>query len=76
MCSFAPNGLGQNALVFMGGKPGTYKVWLDNLRLRHSGGEVTPIWTQRKDTRFRPIADSEAFKNVKVHAISLSESSQ
>ncbi len=44
-------------LVFKGGKPGTYKVYLDNLRLRHADGNTTPIWTgknrhaHKKDSR-------------------------
>jgi hypothetical protein len=55
-----------------GGKPGTYKVYLDNLRLRHADGSTTPIWTNGKDTRFRKIADSELFTHISVRAIPIS----
>ena len=44
LCSSAPGSLPRHGLVFKGGKPGTYKVYLDNLRIRHADGSTTPIW--------------------------------
>lgn len=73
MCSSAPGSMARQGLVFKGGKPGTYKVYLDNLRLRHADGRTTPIWTHGKDTRFRKIADSEAFTHISVLAVPVSE---
>jgi len=70
LCGSAPGALPRHGLVFRGGKPGTYKVYLDNLRLRHADGRVTPIWTGGKDTRFRPIPDSECFTGVRVRTVS------
>ena len=69
LCSSAPGALPRQGLVFKGGKPGTYKVYLDNLRIRHADGRTTPIWTAGKDTRFRKIADDESFSNLSVRAV-------
>ncbi|MCX6854980.1 MAG: sulfatase-like hydrolase/transferase [Verrucomicrobia bacterium] len=69
LCSSAPGSLPRHGLVFKGGKPGTYKVYLDNLRLRHADGSTTPIWMNGKDTRAKKIADSEFFKGVQVRAV-------
>jgi hypothetical protein len=72
LCSSAPGPLARQGLVFKGGKPGTYKVYLDNLRLRHADGSTTPIWSNGKDTRSRKIPDSELFNNVQVRAVPVS----
>ncbi len=72
LCSSAPGKLPRQGLVFVGGKPGTYKVYLDNLRLRHADGSTSPIWTNGTDTRFRKIEDSELFTNVQVRAVPVS----
>jgi arylsulfatase A-like enzyme len=69
LCSSAPGSLPRHGLVFKGGKPGTYKVLLDNLRIRHADGTSTPIWTNGKDTRMKAIPDSALFKDVQVRAI-------
>jgi arylsulfatase A-like enzyme len=73
LSSSAPGTLPRHGLVFKGGKPGTYKVYLDNLRLRHADGHTSPIWTNGKDTRFRKIEDSELFTNVRVRAVPTTE---
>jgi arylsulfatase A-like enzyme len=69
LCSSAPGPLHRHGLVFRGGKAGTYKVYLDNLRLRHADGSTTPIWTNGKDTRTQKIADTELFKGVQVRVV-------
>lgn len=73
LCSPAPGPLGRHGIVFTGGQPGTYTVYLDNLRLRHADGNTEPIWTNGKDTRAKKIADSELFKNVQVRAVPAAE---
>jgi hypothetical protein len=73
VCSSAPGILPRHGLVFRGGKPGAYTVYLDNLRLRHADGSTTPIWTTGRDTRFRPIADSEFFAGVRVRSVSANQ---
>jgi len=73
LCSSAPGSLPRHGLVFKGGKPGTYKVYLDNLRLRHADGSTTPIWMNSNDTRAKKIADSELFKDVKVRDVPVSK---
>ena len=69
----APGALPRHGLVFVGGKPGTYKVSLDNLRIRYADGGTSPIWTSGKDTRFRKIEDSGAFTHVRVRTVPASE---
>jgi arylsulfatase A-like enzyme len=73
LCSSAPGTLPRHGFVFEGGKPGTYQVYLDNLRVRHADGSTSPIWTNGKGTRFRKIEDSETFTNVRVRAVPVSE---
>ena len=73
LCSSSPGVLPHHGLAFKGGKPGTYKVYLDNLRIRHADGSTSAIWTKGKDTRFRKIDDSEMFTNVRVRAVPASE---
>ena len=73
LCSSAPGSLPRHGLVFKGGKPGTYKVYLDNLRLRHADGSTTPIWMNGKDTRAKKIADTELFTAVQVRTVPVSE---
>jgi len=69
LSSSAPGILPRHGLVFKGGKPGTYKVYLDNLRLLHADGTTTPIWSNGKDTRFKKIADSDLFTHVSVRTV-------
>ena len=72
LCSSAPGILPRHGLVFRGGKPGIYTVYLDNLRIRHQDGSTTPIWTNGKDTRSPRIEDSALFSGVSVRAVSAS----
>ena len=73
LCSSAPGILPRHGFVFRGGKPGTYKVYLDNLRLRHADGTTTPIWTSGKESRTRKIADSEFFTDIRVRTVNVVE---
>ena len=73
LCSSAPLILPRHGLVFKGGKPGTFKVYLDNLRIRHADGSTTPIWTNGKDTRAQKIANNELFTDVRVRAVPAAE---
>lgn len=69
LSSSAPGALPRHGLVFKGGKPGSYHVYLDNLRIRHADGSTTPIWSHGKDIRFRKIDDSERFTRIRVSAV-------
>jgi len=73
LCSSAPGPLGRHGVVFTGGQPGTYTIYLDNLRLRHADGSTEPIWPNSKDTRAKKVADNELFKNVLVRAVPAAE---
>ena len=72
LASSAPGSLPRHGLVFRGGKPGTYKVYLDNLRLRHQDGTTAPVWSGGKDTRTQKIADTDLFRDISVRSIKLS----
>ncbi|MEI6715806.1 MAG: sulfatase-like hydrolase/transferase [Verrucomicrobiota bacterium] len=69
LCGSAPGVLPRHGLVVRGGKAGTYKVYLDNVQIRHADGTATPIWTDGKDTRYPKIKDSTLFSNVNVRAV-------
>lgn len=71
--STAPGPLGRHALVFTGGVPGTYTVYLDNLRIRHADGSTSALWTDRQHTRSPKVADTAAFRDIRVRSIPLGE---
>ena len=73
LSSYGPGIMPGHAIVFKGAKPGTYKVYLDNLRIRHADGSTTPIWTSGKDTKVKKTEDTEFFKNVQVRAVAVTE---
>jgi arylsulfatase A-like enzyme len=73
LCGSAPTVVPHHAFVFTGGQPGTFKVYLDNLRIHHADGTTTPIWNSAADTRAKKIADSTLFQNVQVRTIPLSQ---
>lgn len=69
LSSYGPGIMPGHALVFKGAKPGSYKVYLDNLRIRHADGSTENIWSSGKDTRDKKTSDTELFKGVKVRAV-------
>ena len=73
LCSSAPGIVPRHGFVFKGGKPGTYKIYLDNLRILHMDGSTTPIWISSKDTKFIKIPDGKSFKDIAVRAVSASD---
>ncbi|GAB6166675.1 arylsulfatase [Thermostilla marina] len=73
LSSTAPGPLGKHGVVFSGGTPGTYTVYLDNIRIRHADGSISPIWSSSKDTRLGAFRDSKAFENLQVRTVDVSE---
>ena len=69
--SLAPGALGLHGMVFNSRKPGTFHVYLDNLRIRRADGSAVTIWANGKDTRFKRHNASTAFKDVTVRAVTL-----
>ena len=62
--------LGHHGLVFTGGKAGTYKVYIDNLRIRHADGSVSSLWADGEDTRFpRNLVCPAGFRDLSVRAV-------
>ena len=72
LSSTAPGPLGKHGVVFNGGKPGTYTIYLDNLRIRHGDGSTTPLWTSGTDTRAGKFTSDEKFKDLQVRAVDVS----
>jgi len=73
LSSTAPGPLGRHGVVFTGGTPGTFTVYLDNLRIRHLDGTTTPLWTNGKDTRTARFEATELFKDLKVRVVPASD---
>lgn len=73
LSSTAPGPLGKHGVVFTGGTPGTFTVYLDNLRIRHLDGSTTPLWTNSKDTRAGKFTPNEFFKDLKIRTINVTE---
>ncbi|RME90494.1 MAG: hypothetical protein D6766_13190 [Verrucomicrobia bacterium] len=73
LSSTAPGPLGKHGIVFTGGTPGTFTVYLDNLRIRHADGSTTPLWTGRKDTRPGRLKPSELFKDLRIRTVDVTE---
>jgi arylsulfatase A len=76
LASTAPGALGKHGVVFNGGKPGTYTIYLDNLRIRHADATTTPIWTNGKDTKTAKFTADEKFKDLQVRAVPVSAVTQ
>lgn len=76
LSSTAPGPLGKHGVVFIGGDPGTFSIYLDNLRIRHADGSTTPLWTSGKDTRAGAVQDSELFKDLQIRAVNVAEAGQ
>lgn len=73
LASTAPGPLGKPGVVFTGGKPGTFTIYLDNLRVRHADGTTTPLWTHGKDTREGKFKENALFKDVQIRTVSAAE---
>lgn len=76
LSSTAPGPLGKHGVVFTGGKAGTFTVYLDNLRLRHADGSMTPLWTSGKDTKTTKFTPNEFFTDLRIRAISVEDVSR
>ncbi|MDX2036284.1 MAG: sulfatase-like hydrolase/transferase [Isosphaeraceae bacterium] len=73
LSSTAPGPLGKHGVEFTGGTPGTFTVYLDNLRIRHLDGTTTPLWTNGKDTRTAKFGANELFKDLKVRTVRVND---
>jgi hypothetical protein len=69
LSSYGPGIMPGHGIVFKAAQPGHYKIYLDNLRIRHSDGRTSPIWTDAKNIRTRKSADTESFTDVHVRAV-------
>jgi arylsulfatase A-like enzyme len=73
LSSTAPGPLGKHGVVFTGGTPGTFTIYLDNLRIRHLDGSTTPLWTSRKDTRAGKFTSNDLFTDLQIRTINVDE---
>lgn len=76
LASYGPGIAPGHALVFKGAKPGHYKVYIDNLRIRHADGKTTPLWTNAKDTRTAKIPANELFMDLKIRTVDVKEAAK
>jgi hypothetical protein len=73
LSSTAPGPLGKHGVVFTGGTPGTFTIYLDNLRIRHADGRTTPLWTSGKDTKAGKFTANDSFKDLMIRTVNVSE---
>lgn len=73
LCSYGPGIIPGHAIVFKGAKSGKYKLYIDNLRIRHADGKTTPIWSKAKDTRSVKIQGNEFFQDIKVRTVDVKD---
>jgi arylsulfatase A-like enzyme len=73
LSSTAPGPLGKHGVVFTGGTPGTFTVYIDNLRIRHLDGTTTPLWTSGKDTCKATFEPNERFKDLQVRTVDVAD---
>jgi arylsulfatase A-like enzyme len=66
----APTVDAQHGLVFNGKKAGTYHILIDNVRVQHADGSVTPVWSDARDTASaRAGTHHPAFKDLSVGTV-------
>lgn len=73
LSSTASGPLGKHGFLFTGGTPGTFTIYLDNLRIRHQDGSTTPLWTSGRDTRAGRFTPSELFTDLQIRAVDVAE---
>ena len=73
LSSTAPGPLGKHGVVFTGGTPGTFTIYLDNLRIRHLDGSTTSLWSNSKDTRAGKFTANESFKDLTIRSVNVAE---
>lgn len=73
LSSTAPGPLARHGVVFTGGTAGTFTVYLDNLRVRHLDGSTTSLWANRKDTRAAKFEPNDAFKDLKIVTVNVTD---
>jgi arylsulfatase A-like enzyme len=66
LSSYSPGIAPGHGVVFKGAKPGTYKVYIDNLRICHANGKTTPIWSSGQDTRAVKLQENDLFKDLTI----------
>ena len=70
LASYGPGIAPGHGIVFKGiNKPGTYKIYIDNLNVRHANGKTTSIWSGVKDTKTVKVEATDLFKDVKVRIV-------
>jgi arylsulfatase A-like enzyme len=63
-----------HAVYFHSGRPGKFKIYVDNLRIRRANGTLLPVWENNLHNRIvipRQLPDS--FQDLKIRAVQLTE---
>ncbi len=73
LSSYGPGILPGHGITFKGFKPGNYKIYIDNLSIRHADGTRTPLWTNGKDTRVNKIKENELFEGITIRTVDMAD---
>ena len=73
LASYGPGIAPGHGIMFKGGRPGTYTIYLDNLRIRHADGTTTPIWRSGRDTRTVKFRETDAFTGLRIRTVDAAE---
>lgn len=74
LASYGPGIAPGHGVMFRGiNKPGTYRVYIDNLRIRHVDGKTTPLWSNGKDTKTVKAQENELFKDIEVRTVDVKD---
>ena len=73
LSSYGPGILPGHGILFKGAKPGHYKIYIDNLSIRHADGTTTPVWTNGKDTRVSKFQENDLFKEITVRTVGMAD---
>ena len=69
LASYGPGIAPGHGVMFKGGRPGTYRVYIDNLRIRHADGTMTPIWSSGENIRAVKFRENQSFKDLRIRAV-------
>jgi arylsulfatase A-like enzyme len=63
-----------HAVYFHSNRPGNFKIYVDNLRIRRADGRLLPVWENNTHNRIViPKQLPEAFRNLKIRAVPLTD---
>jgi hypothetical protein len=73
LSSYGPGILPGHGIAFKGSKPGIYKIYIDNLCIRHADGTTTLVWANGKDTRVNKIKENDLFEGITIRTVDMAD---